>query len=261
MSNNYKETVGTFLGSVFQQDVEKMRTLANADYIQHSPFVPSGLEPFIQTLPTFKESGTTAENVRMYQDGNYVFMHNIWKNAAPLGADEMVSFDVIRLDDTGKIAEHWDALMPNAPLNPSGRSLTEGPTEVEDLEKTEENKKLIVDLFDTMINGTPEEGGAAFQNAFAMDYKQYNPNAGDGWEGFMTTQMASGSPRWVFTKQHKVLGQGNYVLSIAEGSENGVHSVFYDLVRIEEGKIVDHWDVVQAIPSEGLANENGMFNF
>lgn len=258
---NKKEIVGVFLGSVLQQDAEKMRALANVDYVQHSPFIPTGLEPFIQLLPVFKESGTTANNIRMFQDGNYVFMHNTWQNAEPLGANEMVSFDVIRLDNNGKIAEHWDALMPNTPPNPSGRTLTEGPTEVKDLNKTEENKKLIVDLFETMINGTPEEGGAAFQKAFAMDYKQYNPNAGDGWEGFMSTQMATGTPRWVFTKQHMVLGEGNYVLSIAEGTENGIPSAFYDLVRIEEGKIVDHWDVVQKIPTEGLANKNGMFNF
>lgn len=72
-----KETVGKFLGAVLQGDTETMRALANADYIQHNPFIPTGLEPFIQLLPVLEENGTTAENVRMFQDGNYVFMHNI----------------------------------------------------------------------------------------------------------------------------------------------------------------------------------------
>ena len=40
-----KPIVGAFLGAVMQGDVEKMRELANADYIQHNPFVPTGLEP------------------------------------------------------------------------------------------------------------------------------------------------------------------------------------------------------------------------
>ncbi len=93
---NKKETVGTFLGAVLQNDPATMRELANADYIQHNPFIPSGLEPFIQMLPVLQENGTTAENVRMFQDGNYIFMHNIWRNAKPFGADEMVSFDIIR---------------------------------------------------------------------------------------------------------------------------------------------------------------------
>jgi predicted SnoaL-like aldol condensation-catalyzing enzyme len=89
-----------------------MRELANPDYIQHNPFIPTGLEPFIELLPVLAEAGTTAENIRMFEDGNYVFMHNIWRNAAPFGADEMVSFDIIRVDENGRVAEHWDALQP-----------------------------------------------------------------------------------------------------------------------------------------------------
>jgi predicted SnoaL-like aldol condensation-catalyzing enzyme len=114
-----KETVGTFLGAVMQGDTQTMRKVANTDYIQHNPFIPTGLEPFIQMLPVLQEHGTTAENIRMFQDGNYVFMHNIWRNAKPFGADEMVSFDIIRLDDNGKVAEHWDAMGPLVKKQPA----------------------------------------------------------------------------------------------------------------------------------------------
>ncbi len=253
-----KEITGTFLGAVMQQDTAKMRDLANADYIQHNPFIPTGLEPFIQMLPVLQENGTTAENIRMFQDGNYVFMHNIWRNAKPFGADEMVSFDIIRIDDHGKVAEHWDVLMPQTPPNPSGRTLTDGAKEVTDLDKTEENKAKVKALFDVLINGSPEEAGAAVMANFSPDYKQHNPMAGDGIEGFMAAMPAE---QWVFTKQHKVLGEGNFVLSVSEGTHKGIPSVFYDLVRFESGKIVEHWDVIQPIPAEGLANNNTMFNF
>jgi predicted SnoaL-like aldol condensation-catalyzing enzyme len=60
-----------------QHDANKTREFANANYIQHNPFIPTRLEPFIQLLPVLKENGTKAENVRMFADGNYVFMHNI----------------------------------------------------------------------------------------------------------------------------------------------------------------------------------------
>jgi hypothetical protein len=53
-----KETVGTFLGAVMKEDTETMREFANADYIQHNPFIPTGLEPFIQMLPVLQENGT-----------------------------------------------------------------------------------------------------------------------------------------------------------------------------------------------------------
>ncbi len=46
----------------------------------------------------------------MRQDGDYVFMHDIWRNAKPFGADELVSFDILRVDGNGKVAEQWDAM-------------------------------------------------------------------------------------------------------------------------------------------------------
>jgi len=253
-----KEIVGTFLGAVMKQDTVTMGQVANADYIQHNPFVPTGLEPFIGLLPVLKEHRTYAENVRMFQDGDFVFMHNIWKNAKPFGADEMVAFDIIRVDKSGKVAEHWDAMMPQMPVNESGRTLTDGMTEIIDLDKTEANKTQVKALFDKLINGTQEEAGAAVMANFDPNYKQHNPKAADGLAGFMA---AMPKEQWVFTKQHKVLGEGNFVLSISEGTHKGVHSVFYDLVRLDKGKIVEHWDVIQPIPTTGLANNNGMFGF
>ncbi len=253
-----KETVGAFLGAVMKGDTATMRELANADYIQHNPYVPTGLEPFIGMLPVLQAAGTTPENVRMFQDGNYVFMHNIWHNAQPFGAAEMVAFDILRVDDHGKVAEHWDAMMPQTPPNPSGRTLTDGATAVTDVDKTEAHKAQVKTLFDVLIHGTPEQAGSSVQANFSPDYKQHNPMAGDGLKGFMA---AMPSEQWVFKKQHKVLGEGNFVLSIAEGTHQGNPVVFYDLLRFEGGKIVEHWDVIQPMPTEGLANTNGMFGF
>jgi len=48
---------------------------------------------------------------------------------------------------------------------------------------------------------------------------------------------------------------------VSEGEWSGKAQVFYDLFRMKGGKIVEHWDVIQPIPTEGLANTNGMFNF
>jgi predicted SnoaL-like aldol condensation-catalyzing enzyme len=253
-----KETVGAFLGAVMKNDPATMRQLANADYIQHNPHVPTGLEPFIGLLPVLQGAGTTAENVRMFQDGNYVFMHNLWHNAKPFGADEMVAFDIIRVDDNGKVAEHWDAMMAQTPPNPSGRTLTDGATAVTDLDKTEAHKAQVKSLFDVLIHGTPEQAGVAVQANFSPDYKQHNPMAGDGLKGFMA---AMPSEQWVFKKQHKVLGEGNFVLSISEGTHKGKPVVFYDLLRFEGGKIAEHWDVIQPVPTKDLANSNTMFGF
>ena len=194
----------------------------------------------------------------MFEDGDYVFMHNIWRNAKPFGADEMVSFDIIRIDSDGKVAEHWDAIMPQTPPNPSGRTLTDGETAIIDLDKTEANKQQISKWIDIRAHGSPKEVGEFREAFFAPDYKQHNPVAADGLQGFM---VARKTEQWEFTKLHKVLGEGNFVLSISEGKVRGKHSVFYDLFRIEKGRVVEHWDVIQAIPATGMANNNGMFGF
>jgi predicted SnoaL-like aldol condensation-catalyzing enzyme len=55
-----KATVGAFLGAVLKNDPATMRQLANADYIQHNPFIPTGLEPFIQMLAVLQEHDTNA---------------------------------------------------------------------------------------------------------------------------------------------------------------------------------------------------------
>jgi predicted SnoaL-like aldol condensation-catalyzing enzyme len=148
-----KETVGAFLGAVMKNDPATMRQLANADYIQHNPHVPTGLEPFIGLLPVLQGAGTTAENVRMFQDGNYVFMHNLWHNAKPFGADEMVAFDVLRVDENGKVAEHWDAMTALVKQTASGRTQTDGPVKPTDLDKTEANKALARSMVEDILMG------------------------------------------------------------------------------------------------------------
>ncbi len=254
-----KPIVGTFLGAVLQGDTDTMREVANADYIQHNPFIPTGLEPFIGLLPVLAEAGTTAENIRMFEDGNFVFMHNIWRNAAPFGADEMVSFDIIRVDENGKVAEHWDALQPLVTETASGRTQTDGPTEVTDLDKTEANKALAVALVEDVLMG--KNPARITDYIGAESYAQHNPYIKDGLSGIVEAveALTAQDNMFQYTKIHKVLGEGNFVLTISEGEWNGTTNAFYDLFRMEGGMIVEHWDVIQPVPTEGLANTNGMF--
>jgi predicted SnoaL-like aldol condensation-catalyzing enzyme len=57
-----------------------------------------------------------------------------------------------------------------------------------------------------------------------------------------------------------VLGEGNFVLVVSEGSFGGRHTSFYDLFRLEKGKIAEHWDTIDSIPPrEQWKNSNGKF--
>src|SRR6056297_2611997 len=245
MSN--KEIVGTFLGAVSQGNADTIRDVANPDYIQHNPFIPTGLDGFTELLPVLAEAGTTAENVRMFQDGNFVFMHNIWRNAEPFGAPEMVAFDIIRVDENGKVAEHWDALQPLVTETVSGRT------------QTEANKALAVALVRDVLMG--EDPSKITDYISAESYAQHNPGIADGLEGIVAAveELTAQGNMFQYTDIHAVLGEVNFVLTVSEGQWNGTTNAFYDLFRMEDGMIVEHWDVIQPVPTEGLANDNGMF--
>ena len=257
-SMSKKQIVGTFLGAVLQGDVAVMRDMANPDYIQHNPFIPTGLEPFIALLPVLKEAGTTVENIRTFEDGNFVFMHNIWRNAAPFGADNMVSFDIIRVDENGKVAEHWDALTPLVAQTASGRTQTDGPTEATDLDQTEANKALAVALIEDVLMG--KNPAKITDYISAESYAQHNPMIKDGLSGIIEAveALTAQNNMFVYKEIHAVLGEGNFVLTVSEGEWGGKAHAFYDLFRVEAGKIAEHWDVIQPAPTDGPANTNGM---
>lgn len=258
---NKKETALAFVEAVTSQDSEKVRALANTDYIQHNPFLPTGLEPFIGLFPVLKENGTHAKTVRIIEDGNFVVLHQFWTGAKPFGADKMVSFDILRFDDNGKIAEHWDALQPFVEQTASGRTQVDGEINIKDLDKTEANKALATSMVEDILMG--KNPNKITDYISTEQYDQHNPAIKDGLNGIVEAveYLTSQNNMFKYTKIHKVLGEGNFVLTVSEGEWNGTTNVFYDLLRFENGKAVEHWDVIQEIPTEGLANTNGMFGF
>jgi predicted SnoaL-like aldol condensation-catalyzing enzyme len=63
-----------------------------------------------------------------------------------------------------------------------------------------------------------------------------------------------------YERNHRLLAEGNFVLSAYEGFLNISHSSFYDLFRVSEGKIVEHWDTTETIPPRNeWNNKNGKF--
>src|SRR5699024_11660059 len=98
-----------------------------------------------------------------------VFLQTIYNFA---GAGEQVVFDNFRFNEEGKIAEHWDNLAVKAEPNPSGHTQTDGYEEVEDLDKTEENRELVRNfLIDVMQGKHPEKTPEYFKGDI---YIQHN---------------------------------------------------------------------------------------
>ncbi|WP_425075275.1 nuclear transport factor 2 family protein [Psychroserpens sp. S379A] len=237
---------------------EGIRTYFDENYIQHNPHTPTGIAPVIQFLPALKEAGTTYKTHRLLQDGNLVVAHNTYDNAEAFGAKEMVTFDIYRIENN-KIAEHWDAVTPKVTETASGRSQIDGPTVIVDLDKTETNKKIIKNFMKDVMMG--ENPSKITDYISTETYKQHNTAVKDGLDGLneAIAYLTSQNNMFVYKKVHKILGEGNFVFTQSEGEWNGGKPyAFYDLYRLKDGKIVEHWDVIQEVPTK-QAHTNGMF--
>lgn len=231
-------------------DEDAMRALYAEDYIQHNPNVPTGLDPVIGLLPLLKEAGFDYETHRVIEDGDLLLTHTTYTNADVFGANEVVAFDLWRIED-GKVAEHWDAIIPKYTETASGRSQTDGMTEIADLDKTAENKALVEGFVREVLMG----GETDKMETYIRDglYDQHNPVVEDGPDALKAVLGEIKN-----NTLHRVVGQGNFVLTQAEGTWNGKPVAIYDLFRVADGYIVEHWDVIQEIPAQ-MAHENGMF--
>jgi predicted SnoaL-like aldol condensation-catalyzing enzyme len=122
----------------------------------------------------------------------------------------------------------------------------------------ETNKRVVVDYYQTAFDGNPEK---AVADHFGDRYIQHNPDAANGPEAFI------GFVKWLRSEHPQVTLQIKRV--IAEGDIVATHShlilepgqpgrALADFFRLENGKVVEHWDVIQEVP-EKTANPNGMF--
>ena len=104
-------------------------------------------------------------------------------------------------------------------------------------------------------------GGSSVTKYLGPHYRQHNPGAADGPEPFIGTVKRFAQTYPDFRMEAKrIIAEGNYVVLhshlILKPGDRGTAVV--DIFRLENGKIVEHWDVVQEVP-ETSANNNTMF--
>ncbi len=255
LSENERKAVAV-LESLESGDPTAIEQYVSAEtYIQHNLGFPSGRQTLLDALPMLKEAGTTVTVHRALEDGDLVALHSEYN----LFGAPMIGFDVFRFED-GLIVEHWDNLQETVTETASGRSMIDGPAEVTDLAQTAANKTLVQGLIEDILMGKNPDRITDYISTEI--YAQHNPGIADGLEGLVAALEAMAQQGMVLRidSLHKVIGEGNFVLTMAEGEFAGEPTAFYDLFRVEDGKIVEHWDVLQTIPpSDQQQNENGKF--
>jgi predicted SnoaL-like aldol condensation-catalyzing enzyme len=252
--NNYKEQVVDLLKAIETGADEPVSVINPGKYVQHNLGVADGLAGFGALMSQLPAGSARVNIVRAFQDGQFVFTHTDYDFFGP-----KVGFDIFRFEG-GRVVEHWDNLQATAGPNRSGHSMIDGLTEVSDRGQTEENKALVRRFVeDILVNGQVQRLAIYFDGDH---YIQHNPQIADGLSGLGAAikAMADAGVAMKYDRIHRVLGEGNFVLVASEGTFGERHSSFYDLFRVENGKIAEHWDTIEAIPPrEEWKNDNGKF--
>jgi len=262
--DRHKAIAADVLKRLFEHgDASVVDRYIRPDYIQHNPLAPNGtaaLKAF--AVPLAKQfPGLKYDIKRVLAEGDLVLVHS--NLVLVPGTRGTAVVDIFRFDRDGRIAEHWDTAqnVPDTSVNgndmfstvSSPRTNQPGPRWW-----TPFSEAVVTGYFDRLLGGK-DTGAVA---ALAPEYYQHNPGIPNGTAGL--SELFAGLFRQfpnLTVERKRVIAEGDLVAIHSHyrtGPDDRGQSVV-DIFRVRgDGKIVEHWDVVQDVP-ETSANDNTMF--
>ncbi len=226
-------------------------------YIQHSTGVKDGRDGFIEFFGGFIERNPTRDIqlVRGFEDERYVLLHAL--QSLNGGESQWVTVDFFGTDENDPIVEHWDVIAPYAARTPSGHTSVDGPTELEDLDRTDANKALVRAMIEDVLmrGGSPE---SIDRYISAEHYIQHSAEVPDGLEHFRKLVLDP-DRSLVYDEIVLLVGQGNFVATLCKAAWQGSPYAQADIFRIEKGLIVEHWDAAEPVPPANESVNSGKF--
>lgn len=230
-----KQKVYDLLKGIETGDPESVKVVNEEKYIQHNPQTHEGGEGLAQLFARLSKTNPKVEIVRLFEDGNYVFGHTIYDFASV-----RIGFEVFRYVGD-QVVEHWDNIQAR------DGEMVGGTTEIFDLEYTEVNRGIVRQLIQEVFIGRELD---RFSDFVAEDIAEHSTERA----------LVEKAEVMSYKKNHRLLAEGNFVLSVSEGFNGEIHTSFYDLFRLENQKIVEHWETTEKVPAKSeWKNDNGKF--
>ncbi|MEU2778352.1 nuclear transport factor 2 family protein [Streptomyces sp. NPDC007162] len=219
------------------------------DYIQHHPNVPDGREALRQYVTSLRAAHprlhVTVE--RALAEGDLVLLHSHSVSDPGTKGDAIV--DIFRVHD-GRIAEHWDVIQPVADTSVSGNdmfSTLSAPQRrwPDPSVSTAASKRVVTAMFEEVTAGRDV---TAFDRYAVDPFYQHNPQSPNGIaaaKAFFASQLEN--PGFSVSVQ-QVIGEGDYVAvhALYKFASDDPGTPVLDLYRVRDGKVVEHWDVIQS---------------
>ena len=256
MSQKLENAKNLYLEGIKDGNMDVVDQYSGDRYTQHSTGVADGAQGFKDFFKGFLERTKDRDIrvIRTIEDGNFVFVH-VYQDIDN-GAAKWITTDMFDTDENDKLVEHWDviAAYQEPEKNIGGTDQILGDYEIKDLDKTQENKALVRSFITEVFQNGKHDKIADYIST--EEYINRNPNVPNGIDTvkhFLTTQDFNYD--FIF----KVLGQGNHVVTYSKATFNGTELAVFDIFRIENGKIVEHWDNMEPIPPREEWANTGKF--
>ena len=229
MTSIRKNQICALLKGIETGDAAAVAVVNEDKYIQHNPQTHAGSEGLAALFERLSKTAPRVNIVRVFEDGLAV--------------------------------EHCDNIQQRKDPNPSGHTMVDGPTEATDLGRAESNREFVRSFIEEILINRNFDKLKDYIDG--EHFTEHNSRIGDGLSALYSALSDPASNDGItiqYDRVHRLLAEGNFVLSVSEGSVNGAHSSFYDLYRVARDRLVEHWDTTEAIPPRSeWKNDNGKF--
>ena len=249
MSSHLDKALVTLQGVGSHDPERATQYLSQTAYCEHNPLVADGVagaQDYVRQLAPEE----CLQVIRIFEDGPFVFA----QSDGQMDGDHTF-FDVFRFE-SDSIVEHWRFRAKAGPPNQSGHTQVDGPTEAKDLEASERNKSFLREYYENFhIMGDHGRHGEYFVEG---KMARHEPGVKDGVQEFLRDVQVLMQHRTI-DRIGLLLGQGDFLFLVAEGTHESKPCLYIDLYRVENLKVGEHWGFPQSMVSAAESrNANGM---
>jgi predicted SnoaL-like aldol condensation-catalyzing enzyme len=253
LENQNRAIVRRIYDEVFNQDnTATAYELFGTNLIQHDEGAVDGPDGQLALFDNLRSNmpGVVATIKHIAADGDLVAVH--WQ-ASATPDDEFSGqavIDLWRLTD-GVVVEHWDGIQPVPASSASGNSMfsdayvyPQGAPTITEADEEAERQMVVSTYLDVDNNQNLQ----TIETMFDPPYLQHNPNTPSGIPAFIA-HVQSLAPHVVGPRLTilQSLADQDLVFTIRNGGGN---SIAADIWRVVDGKIMEHWDVIPARPTQ-----------